>query len=133
MKKLALLLALVLLLSVFWRRGKKSLQLWRRWTVVDDEPADDTPEKPSEPMGELIIGNTTGLSGTGHHIGKAMHLIKLYGTLYLGWERRYDLWRGVFIKWNSSRRFGNYRKMRWYKTYVWTIKDGLVYNDGTPL
>lgn len=64
-RKLALLLSLVLLLSVFTACGKKEPAVVEDDgpEVVDDEPVEDGPEKPTEPMGEFIIGNTTELSG----------------------------------------------------------------------
>jgi len=136
-RKLALLLALVLLLSVFTAAcGKKEPAVVEDDgpEVVDDEPADDTPEKPSEPMGELIIGNTTELSGDwppywqNNASDKAVwDFISGLGTVDMTFEGEYLVNETVVEDLETIENEDG------TKTYVWTIKDGLVYNDGTPI
>ncbi len=135
-RKLALLLSLVLLLSVFTACGKKEPAVVEDDgpEVVDDEPVDDGPEKPTEPMGEFIIGNTTELSGDwppywqNNASDKAIwDFINGQGTVDMTFEGEY------LVNDTTVENFETEENEDGSKTYIWTIKDGLVYDDGTPI
>ncbi|NMA87205.1 MAG: hypothetical protein GX968_07775, partial [Tissierellia bacterium] len=135
-RKLALLLSLVLLLSVFTACGKKEPAVVEDDgpEVVDDEPVEDGPEKPTEPMGELIIGNTTELSGDwppywqNNASDKAIwDFISGQGTVDMTFEGEY------LVNDTTVDNFESEENEDGSKTYTWTIKDGLVYDDGSPI
>lgn len=136
-RKLALLLALVLMLSVFLSACGQ-----QEPTVVEedgdedivDDVEEDVAEEPSEPMGQVTIGNSTELSGdwVPHWTNLASdydiyNFIYGYGTVETTFEGEYVInetaVENLEIEDNED---GS-------RTYIWTIKDGLTYDDGTPI
>jgi Bacterial extracellular solute-binding proteins, family 5 Middle. len=98
----------------------------------DEEGKEET--KNREPYGELIVGNTTELSGDWipYFQNNAaeydiFQLISGYGTVDMTRDIEYVINETVVEKYEVTENEDG------SKTYTWTIKDGLTYDDGTPI
>mgnify|MGYP000860142649 CR=1 FL=1 len=135
-RKLALLLSLVLLLSIFTACGKKEPAVVEDDgpDVVDDEPGDDGLEKPTEPMGQIIIGSTTDLTGDWPPYWQNSASDKTIWDFITGQATVDMTFEGEYVV-NETvvENMETIDNEDGSKTYVWTIKDGLVYDDGTPI
>lgn len=133
-RKLALLLALVLLLSMFTVACGKDKEPVDVEGPKDVEEPDEEAKEPSEPMGEVTIGNSTELSGDWIPYWSNIasdndiyNFITGYGTV----ETTFD---GEFvINETAVENLEITENEDGSKTYTWTIKDGLTYDDGTPI
>lgn len=103
-------------------------------TPADDTPAEDTSAAPTSPCGQLIIGNGTELSGdwsprwkNGAADYDIWHLITGAETVEMTFEGQYVINESVVEKHDVTKNEDG------SKTHTFTIKDGLVYNDGTPV
>lgn len=102
---------------------------------VGEEPSgEETPQKPSEPMGQIIIGNTTELSGDWVPYWQnnaaeydIYNFITDYGTVAMTFDGEYLVNETVVEDYDVVENEDG------SKTYTWTIKEGLVYDDGTPI
>ncbi|AUS98443.1 hypothetical protein CDQ84_09850 [Clostridium thermosuccinogenes] len=99
-----------------------------------DKTTEKQGEKSSEPHGELIIGNTTELSGDWipYFQNNAAEydiyqLISGYSTVDMTRDIQYVVNETVVEKYDVKENEDG------SKTYTWTIKDGLAYADGTPI
>ncbi len=136
-RKLSLLLALILLLTVFTSAcGNKEepADVVEEDTEVVDEPEEDVAEEPSEPMGQVTIGNVTELSGDWIPYWTNLasdndiyHFVTGYGTVETTFEGEFVINETVVEKYETTENEDGSR------TYTWTIKDGLTYDDGTPI
>ncbi|MDR7870635.1 MAG: ABC transporter substrate-binding protein [Tissierellaceae bacterium] len=103
--------------------------------VVDQEPVDEEPAgPPSEPTGQFIIGNNTELSGDWipHFQNNAAEYdIYLatggYETVAMTPLGEYVVDETIVEKYEAVENEDG------SKTYTWTIKEGLTYDDGTPI
>jgi peptide/nickel transport system substrate-binding protein len=98
----------------------------------DEEGKEET--KNRKPYGELIVGNTTELSGDWipYFQNNAaeydiFQLISGYGTVDMTRDIEYVINETVVEKYEVTENEDG------SKTYTWTIKDGLTYDDGTPI
>lgn len=135
-RKLSLLLVLVLLLTVFTAGcGKKEQPA----DVSDEpteteEPQEEVSEEPAEPTGQITIGNSTELTGdwAPYFQNNAAdydiyNFINGCGTVDMTFDGEYLINETVVEKYEvTDNEDGS-------KTYTWTIKDGLTYDDGTPI
>ncbi len=136
-RKLSLLLALILLLTVFTSAcGNKEepADVVEEDTEVVDEPEEDVAEEPSEPMGQVTIGNVTELSGDWIPYWTNLasdndiyHFVTGYGTVETTFEGEFVINETAVEKYETTENEDGSR------TYTWTIKDGLTYDDGTPI
>ena len=135
-RKLSLFLALVLMLSVFTAAcgQKEPVDVEDDSPEVVDEPDEDVSDKPTEPMGQITIGSTTELTADWIPVWQnnaadydIYNFINGLGTVDMKFDGQYVINETVVedydIKENED---GS-------KTYTWTIKDGLVWDDGTPI
>lgn len=109
--------------------------------VTPVEPADpvepDEPEdtKPTEPTGQITIGNTTELGGDwsapyfSNNAADAdvMDFTKGYGTVDMTFDGEYLVNDTVVANYETVDHDDG------SKEYIWTIKDGLTFADGTPI
>lgn len=137
-KSLVLLLALTLAFSAFLVGCTPKEQPVDQGTQTDT-PTDQTdapagPQAPAEPMGQITIGNTTELSGdwlpywTNNAADYDVYNFLMgYATVDMTFGGEYlvneTVVKSYDIKENED---GS-------KTYTWTINDGLVYADGSPI
>lgn len=101
-----------------------------------EEPTAEEPtgEKPTSPTGQLTIGNTTELSGDWVPYWQnnaadydIYNFITGLSTVDMTFEGEYLVNETVVENYETTvNEDGS-------KTYTWTIKDGLVYDDGTPI
>lgn len=90
---------------------------------------------PAEPMGEIIIGNTTELSGdwgSPYFQNNAadydiVNFIRGYATVDMTFEGEYLINETVVESYNTTDNEDG------SKTYEFTIVEGLTYDDGTPI
>lgn len=99
-----------------------------------DKTTEKQGEKSSEPHGQLIVGNTTELSGDWipYFQNNAAEydiyqLISGYSTVDMTRDIQYVINDTVVEKYDVKENEDG------SKTYTWTIKDGLTYADGTPI
>lgn len=106
--------------------------------VVDDVETDDDAEDvagaPSEPTGQITIGDTTELTGdwvpywTNNAADYAVYnFISAYSTVDMTFDGEY------LVNDTTVEEYEVTDNDDGSKTYTWTIKDGLVYSDGTPI
>lgn len=137
-KSLVLLLALTLAFSAFL------VGCTPKEEPVDqpnqtDTPSDQTdnpaePQAPTEPTGQITIGNTTELSGdwvpywTNNAADYDVYqMVMGYGTVDMTFGGEYVVNTAVVDKHEVTENEDG------SKTYTWTIKDGLTYADGSPI
>ncbi len=105
-------------------------------TPEPEEPTTEEPtsEKPTSPTGSLTIGNTTELSGDWVPYWQnnaadydVYNFITALSTVDMTFEGEYVVNETVVEKYETTVNDDG------SKTYTWTIKDGLVYDDGTPI
>ncbi len=101
-----------------------------------EEPTTEEPtgEKPTSPTGKLTIGNTTELSGDWVPYWQnnaadydIYNFITALSTVDMTFEGEYLVNETVVEKYETTVNDDG------SKTYTWTIKDGLMYDDGTPI
>lgn len=135
-KSLVILLALVMVLSVFLSAcaPKEEPVATPEPAPVDTPATPAEPAKPTSPTGELTIGNTTELSGdwVPYFQNNAAdydvyNFITHYNTVDLTFDGEYVVNETVVEKYEVTENADG------SKTYTWTIKDGLTYDDGTPI
>ena len=136
-RKLSLLLALVLLFTVFTAGcGKKEepADVVEDDTEVVDEPEEDVSDEPTEPTGQIIIGNTTELTGDWIPVWQnnaadydVYNFITGYSTVDMTFDGEYVINDTVVEDYEVTENEDG------SKTYTWTIKDGLTYDDGSPI
>lgn len=106
----------------------------------DTDVADEKVGPPSEPMGQIILGNSTELSGDWipHFQNNAAEydiysatggytVTGSYSTVAMTPAGEYLVNETVVEKYEATDNEDG------SKTYTWTIKEGLVYDDGTPI
>ena len=138
-RKLSLLLALVLLLTVFMAACGKTeepadVESDEPTEVTDEPAADDTSAEPEEPMGQIIIGNTTELTGDWIPYWQnnaadydVYNFMVGSGIVDMTFEGEYLINETVVESYETTENEDG------SKTYTFTIKDGLTYHDGSPI
>ena len=141
-KTLVFLLVLSMVLSAFaFACGKKTDEEPADKGTETEAPADgeestdgETGERPTEPSGQLIIGNGTEASGdfSGWWQNNATdadvrRLVQGYGTVDTTDEGEYVIDDSIVEKWDSKENEDG------SKTYTFTIKKGLKYADGKDI
>lgn len=137
-KSIALLLVLVMVLSVLAGCAKKEDP--PVVSTPDPAPSVDTPApdvadtKPTSPQGQITIGNTTELSGdwvpywTNNAADYDVYNFMVgYGTVDMTFGGEYLVNDTVVKSYTAEDNEDG------SKTYTWTINDGLVYADGSPI
>lgn len=141
-RKLSLLLALVLVLAVFLTAcGDSEEPVGTDEPTETEEPTEvaegeeETLEPPAEPMGQLIIGDTTEMSGEWlpyfQNIAADANVwrsINGYDTVGITFDGEYVVDTTTVVK-----DYEVTENEDGSKTYTWTIKEGLTYDDGTPI
>lgn len=137
-KSLVLLLALTLAFSAFLVGCTPKEEPVDQPTQTDT-PSDQTdnpaePQAPTEPTGQITIGNTTELSGdwlpywTNNAADYDVYqMVMGYGTVDMTFAGEYFVNETVVEKHEVTENEDG------SKTYTWTIKDGLAYADGSPI
>lgn len=99
-----------------------------------DEPGDEVTGPPSEPMGQIIVGNTTEMSGDWvpywQNIASEYDIYNFitdYPTVAMTFDGEYLINDTVVASHEVIENEDG------SKTYEYTIKDGLVWDDGTPI
>ena len=105
--------------------------------IVDETETDDEDEvagPPSEPTGQITIGNSTELTGdwvpywTNNAADYDVYnFVVGYGTVDMTLDGEYLVNDTTVEKYDVTENEDG------SKTYTWTIKDGLTYNDGSPI
>ncbi len=137
-RKLYLMLALVLALAVFLTAcgGAEEPADVEEPTETEGptETAGEELQPPEEPMGQLIIGNTTEMSGEWlpyfQNIASdydIWNFISGYGTVDMTFDGEYVVNETVVKSYEVTENEDG------SKTYTWTIVDDLTYDDGTPI
>lgn len=144
-KGIVLLLVLTLVLSAFLVGcTPKDEQPVVEQDPVEQEPGTNAGEEdsddeqaiapPTSPMGQIIIGNTTELSGDWSPYWQnnaadydVWNWINGYGTVDMTFGGEYVVNTTVVEDYEVTENEDG------SKTYTWTIKDGLTYMDGTPI
>lgn len=136
-KSIVLLLVLSLVLSAFLVGCKpKEEKVDTPQTDVVDTPGEDEDisDEPVAPSGQIIIGNTTELSGdwvpywTNNAADYDVYnFIMGYGTVDMTFGGEYVVNETVVEKYDTTENADG------SKTYTWTIKPGLTYADGSPI
>lgn len=139
-RKLSLLLALVLALALFMTACGGSKDTATNEPEETEQPTEtgegdeETLEPPAEPMGQLIIGNTTEMSGEWlpyfQNIASdydIWNFINGYSTVAITFDGEYVVDTTVVKDYKVTENEDG------SKTYTWTIVDNLVYDDGTPI
>jgi len=139
-RKLSLLLALVLALALFMTACGSSKDPATNDPEETEQPTEtgegdeETLEPPAEPMGQLIIGNTTEMSGEWlpyfQNIASdydIWNFINGYSTVAITFDGEYVVDTTVVKDYKVTENEDG------SKTYTWTIVDNLVYDDGTPI
>lgn len=103
-----------------------------------EDPGDDVPGPPSEPTGQLIIGNSTELSGDWiPHFQNNAAEADIYiatGGVSGGYPTVAMTPAGEYLV-NETvvESYETIENEDGSKTYIWNIKDNLVYDDGSPI
>lgn len=134
-RKLALLLALVLLLTVFTTAcGKKENPTVGEEETEEEPVEENTNAEPTEPTGQITIGNTTELTGDWEPYfqnnaadNDVYNFITGYSTVDMTFDGKYLINDTVVEKHEVTENDDG------SKTYAFTIKDGLTYDDGSPI
>ena len=136
-KSIILLLILSMVLSAFLIGCSPKDEKVDTPPVVDQDPGDeedDVPQPPSEPTGQVIIGNNTELSGdwVPHFQNNAAEYdiylaTRDYTTVSMTPSGEYVVNDTVVESYDTEDHEDG------SKTYIWTIKQDLVYSDGTPI
>ena len=138
-KSIIFLLVLAMVLSAFLAGCQpKEEQVDTPQDEVTETPTegggDEVAGPPSEPMGQIIIGNTTELSGDWVPYWTNIaadydvyNFITGYGTVDMTFEGEYLINETVVKDYTVEEHEDG------SKTYTFTINDGLVYSDGSPI
>lgn len=135
-KSIVLLLILSVVLSAFLFGCSPKEKPVDTPDVVDKDPVDEpaAPTKPTSPRGELTIGNTTELSGDWIPYWQnnaadydIYNMIQGYPTVSV------NLGGEFFINETVVENHEVVENEDGSKTHIWTIKEGLTYDDGTPI
>lgn len=139
-RKLLLLLALVLALAVFMTACGGSEEPVDSEDPVDTEEPVETEEEeevagpPAEPTGQIIIGNTTELSGdwlpyfqNNASDYDIWNFTNGYSTVDVSFDGEFLINETIVENYETTENEDG------SKTYTWTIVDGLKYHDGTPI
>lgn len=101
---------------------------------VVDEPDGDTVEEPTEPIGQITIGNTTALTADWSIMWNnnsadvdVKSFITGYDTVVTNMDGEYIINPTVVADHEITENEDG------SKTYTWTINDGLTFDDGTPI
>lgn len=99
-----------------------------------DEPADEGPAIPTEPTGQIIIGNSTELTGdwittfqNNASDFEILNFISGYSTVGLTFAGEY------VVNDTAVEKYEVIDNADGSKTYVWTINKGLTYNNGAAI
>lgn len=133
MKKKSIVLLLVFTLLLSMLAGCSTTEE----PVTPEEPVVEEPVtggKPTSPTGQLTIGNTTELSGDWVPYWQnnaadydIYNFITALSTVDITFGGEYVVNDAAVEKYETTLNEDG------SKTYTWTIKDGLVYDDGTPI
>ena len=136
-KSIVLLLILSMVLSAFLFGCSPKEKPVDKPDVVDKNPADDEPKaptKPTSPQGQLTIGNTTELTGDWIPYWQnnaadydIYNMIQGYKTVSV------NLGGEFIINETVVENHEVVENEDGSKTHIWTIKEGLTYDDGTPI
>lgn len=133
-KSIIFLLVLTMVISAFLV-GCKPKEEPVDTPPVDTGQKEETSGKPTEPTGQIIIGNSTDLTGdwlygiwsNGGADADIDRLISAYPTVGMTFEGEFVVDKTVVKEVETTDNEDG------TKTYTWTINDNLVYSDGTPI